>query len=199
METEDNIVELLQYLKNKKGYTNEKDKEYIQKIKKTNNNNINILNTTNELGQTPLLLALRYEKNNIANSLIEKGANVNLADNDGDTPILWAAIKNEVVIANQLINKGANVNVKDSTGLTPLESSRSSEMTVLLLTNIQEQENINKTNTNNIKSNGMFGKNTKTALAAAVTIAGLGGLITALSFLGGNKTKKRVMEVIKKE
>jgi ankyrin repeat protein len=205
METEEESRQLLNYLSNRKGYTREKDDEWIQKININNNINLNI---TNNSGRTPLILALMNEKNNIANSLIEKGANVNLADNDGDTPILWAAIKDNFDIATQLINKGANVDVEDSLGKTPLDFAKENgndELYMLFLTYMPDKpksnnnnnssssnnnnNNNNNSNNNNSKSSDLI-PNKGTALAAVATILGLGGIITAITLVGGNQTKK---------
>ena len=53
-------------------------------------NNINI---KDEYGRTPLHFAARYENEEIAEILIEAGADVNIKDKDGQTPLYYAESK----------------------------------------------------------------------------------------------------------
>lgn len=57
------------------------------------------------------------EDEEVAQLLIERGANVNIADNDGRTPLLRCE---SLEIAQLLIAHGANVNATDKDGMTPL-------------------------------------------------------------------------------
>jgi ankyrin repeat protein len=54
----------------------------------------------------------------IARILIEKGADLNLKDNDGFNALMWAVQNDNYDIAKILIENGADLNLKDKGGLT---------------------------------------------------------------------------------
>jgi ankyrin repeat protein len=100
------------------------------------------VNITNKDGITPLITAVKNGYTNIVKLLIEKGANVNVKDNNGDPIILLATSSNNigVDILRLLIENGANVNVtsNDEYFRTPLTSALSGhrkEMAELLINN----------------------------------------------------------------
>lgn len=69
--------------------------------------------------------------------LIQKGARIDLKDNQGNTPLMVAARIGNVDAARLLIARGANLNAANSLGETPLIMAvqrRDSPMTRLLLT-----------------------------------------------------------------
>jgi ankyrin repeat protein len=97
--------------------------------------------TNGKTGSTLLMLALhdppansawRYNENNLhsrmALLLIQRGADVNSADNQGNTPLLLAATGGDAPdmhpaapkIVTTLLNHGAAVNARDRDGYTPL-------------------------------------------------------------------------------
>ena len=53
-------------------------------------------------------------------SLLQKRADVNLAEPDGTTALYWAAERNDLEIAELLIRAGANANARTRYGATPL-------------------------------------------------------------------------------
>ena len=71
--------------------------------------------------------------------LIEKGADINLQDNEmGYTPLIWAASRGKNDTAKKLIEYGADVNKTDKAGRTALMHAvinREEIMTALLLRN----------------------------------------------------------------
>ncbi|KAJ5532873.1 Pfs NACHT and ankyrin domain protein [Penicillium frequentans] len=71
-------------------------------------------------GYTPFQWVVIHGSDAIATLFIEKGANVNVADQDGWTPLLRAMIGNREEVMKQLINKGAEINAGDDCGETPL-------------------------------------------------------------------------------
>ncbi|HCO93844.1 MAG TPA: hypothetical protein DIU00_07835 [Phycisphaerales bacterium] len=75
-------------------------------------------------GATPLHMAVLSDQREIAQFLIDQGANINAPAKDeyGGTPLHWAAVLGRVEIARQLIDAGANVNVSDKNG-TPLDAT----------------------------------------------------------------------------
>ena len=69
-------------------------------------------------------------------SLVRKGADVNVREEDGTTALAWAASHSNVAIAEVLLNKGANPDLTNELGIGPLSlaiSNGSSEMVKLLL------------------------------------------------------------------
>lgn len=72
-----------------------------------------------DYGNTPLMLALKYK--DIAQKLLDKGANVNLQDDRGETALMKAANQINKEVVQMLINAQADVNVKDAEGNTALK------------------------------------------------------------------------------
>lgn len=60
-------------------------------------------------------------KNQVANLLIEKGADVNIADRTGTTPLHLAAKYRTPELVDLLIKHGADVNQKDENNKTALD------------------------------------------------------------------------------
>ena len=79
-----------------------------------------VVDSLNEFGDTPLIMAAAYGRTAAAKLLIEKGANVNFVNNVGNTPLSLAALKGDTEIARMLIERGANVNSVSNAGDTPL-------------------------------------------------------------------------------
>ena len=52
--------------------------------------------------------------------LIEKGADVNMKNNEGHTPLMWAACNRNAGTVKKLIKAGADVNAQDNLGKTAL-------------------------------------------------------------------------------
>ena len=71
-------------------------------------------------GSTPLLEAAMQGQKDVAQLLIESGAELSKADIRGRTPLHWAAINSQKEVAQLLIESGADLNVADEGGRTPL-------------------------------------------------------------------------------
>ena len=54
-----------------------------------------VVDSLNEFGDTPLIMAAVYGRTAAAKLLIEKGANVNFVNNVGNTPLSLAALKGD--------------------------------------------------------------------------------------------------------
>ena len=75
-----------------------------------------------DLGLELIEAAVMIKKNNVEKLklLIEKGANVNAADEDGKTALMYAALCDAKETAELLIEKGADVNAVNDNGETAL-------------------------------------------------------------------------------
>ena len=71
-------------------------------------------------GKTALMGATLNNHNSIAVSLINKGANMDIQDENGKTALLLAAQNGRTDIAASLIAKGANMDIQDNNGWTAL-------------------------------------------------------------------------------
>jgi len=70
-------------------------------------------------GTTVLMIASSYYYyDDMVQYLIDKGANINLQDNEGKTALLWAA-SNSLPNAKILVANGADVNIAAKDGMTP--------------------------------------------------------------------------------
>lgn len=78
----------------------------------------------NRSGYTPLMLALKYARYDVAQVLLEAGAPVNARDARGTTALYQLAENqlpgNEVAMINALIAHGADINLPAFNGVTPL-------------------------------------------------------------------------------
>lgn len=79
------------------------------------------LETRNNLGRTPLQLAVIHNKPEIAELLLANGADVNARDPDQQTPLLEAlAVYKHDKMVRLLLASGADVNLSDRSGMTAL-------------------------------------------------------------------------------
>jgi cytohesin len=87
----------------------------------------------NPLGFTPLHYAAMYGRHEIAELLLERGADPNIQDNDGDTPLHLAAANGYSEIVKLLLEHGADPNVQDYGGMTPLHYAATGYLEVVEL------------------------------------------------------------------
>ena len=78
------------------------------------------LESRNEQGWTPLMVALFEGREDIALFLIKKGANINFSDRSGYRPIHWAAYKGYSTVIREIALRGADVNTTTHFGWPPL-------------------------------------------------------------------------------
>ncbi len=76
-------------------------------------------------GATPLHLAILTDQRQIAEYLIDKGANLGAKaqDEHGGTPLHWAAALGRIEMAKRLLEVGADINAPDNHGYTPLDAT----------------------------------------------------------------------------
>ncbi|MCP9450610.1 MAG: ankyrin repeat domain-containing protein [Nitrospira sp.] len=77
--------------------------------------------TTDEFGMTPLLLAVKHGHQPTVELLLEKGADLSRARHDGLTPLFMAIREGRADMVALLLEKGADVNVRGAiSSVTPL-------------------------------------------------------------------------------
>ncbi len=81
---------------------------------------------------TPLHMAARRDHVDIAEALLECGADIEARDSVGETPLRRAVNCNQVRVAALLLARGADFNSRGSKGGTPLLAARSAAMKKLL-------------------------------------------------------------------
>jgi len=74
---------------------------------------------------TPLIVAARHGHDDLVRMLIEKGANVDVADSNGLTALHYACVYGKKETVSALLAADANPNVRTSQGLTPLHMAAS--------------------------------------------------------------------------
>ena len=80
----------------------------------------NMLNTANDEGETPLVIACMKSNLTIADLLIDAGAEVNKALLNGNTPLHFAAWSGNKFIGRKLIAANAQMDIRNENGETPL-------------------------------------------------------------------------------
>ena len=73
-------------------------------------------------GSTPLITAATFDKTEIANALIDAGADLSIKNNDGATALHVAAFFCRVEIVQKLLDAGADKTLQNNFGATPRES-----------------------------------------------------------------------------
>lgn len=90
------------------------------------NNNPDAIDTPSKEGWTALIIACHKEENEIVRLLLERGANVNAANNKGTTVFMYAKTPiqnthNDTSLLSYLLQNGADINKKDVFGKTVLD------------------------------------------------------------------------------
>jgi len=91
----------------------------VVKVLLDNGADINAV-SKNTLSATPLQGAAAFQKVDLAQLLIARGANVNCHGQEGVTPLHEAAGSGQIEFARLLLDHGANIDAKDDNGKTPL-------------------------------------------------------------------------------
>jgi ankyrin repeat protein len=91
----------------------------LEELKGLMKENPDIINSSNENGHTPLILASYKSNNAVALYLIEHVNDINVKADDGNA-LMAAVVKGNTEIVEALLKKGANPNVKDASNVTAL-------------------------------------------------------------------------------
>jgi serine/threonine-protein phosphatase 6 regulatory ankyrin repeat subunit B len=115
------------------------------------------INRENEKGYTPLMLASENGREDIAEFLIKKGADINTKSlKDGQTALILASENSHIEIVKMLIKAGADVNAQNDEGQTSLmHASRLGDITVKALISVGADVNAKDKNS---KTPLMFAK-----------------------------------------
>lgn len=109
----------------------------LEKIETLLTNDPSLLNVRGDSSRTPLLEAILARQLAVCKFLLEKGADVNLANKEGFSPLHFAAFTGEIELAKLLIAKGAllsaNANVTEATPLDLAVNAGRREMVDLLV------------------------------------------------------------------
>jgi len=113
---------------------------------------VEINKADDEAGITPLIAAISGGEPEVADFLVQRGADVNLQTKRGLSALMWAADIEHPGLVSSLIGRGADVNAKSAEGLTALMISAgktgTTEIAQLLITagadvNIQKNDGKN--------------------------------------------------------
>jgi hypothetical protein len=85
-----------------------------------------LVNTVNNMGETPLMIAVGKQNDEGIRILVRHGASVNAANNNGKTPLMSAAAEQNIEAVRILVQHGANLNLQDASGYTALMAEISS-------------------------------------------------------------------------
>ena len=78
------------------------------------------IDTANDFGHTPLILAVYYGQTELVEKLLENGAKPDHQDQSGNTALMGACFKGELNLAKRLLEHGADVNVLNDNGASAL-------------------------------------------------------------------------------
>lgn len=85
------------------------EKENLEELKKIFLEKPELIEIEIESGLRPLHRSIQDGKTDIAEMLIELGADINAETEYGDTPLIWAAYNGDIELIKLLINKGADI------------------------------------------------------------------------------------------
>lgn len=92
----------------------------LNSVKNILSQNPDIINSLDQRGSTPLLLATYYGSEDITRTILQYNPEVNAQDASGNTALMGVCFKGYVTIAKMLIEAGADVNLKNYNESTPL-------------------------------------------------------------------------------
>ena len=79
------------------------------------------LNEKDAWGSTPLVIAITFDKTEVAKALIDAGADLNTRNNEGSTPLHIAALFCRPEIVQALLDKGADRYIRNVSGSTAFD------------------------------------------------------------------------------
>jgi len=92
----------------------------LDQIKKIITADPSLVNKSDDRGFTPLVMATYSDQLEVANYLIDQGADINAKDGMGNTALMGVCFKGNNAMIKMLIAQGADVNVQNNKGDTAL-------------------------------------------------------------------------------
>ena len=80
------------------------------------------LDKKDQYGSTPLIVAITFDKTDVAKALIEGGADLSVTNNDGSAPLHIAAFFCKAEIVQLLLDNDVDTTLRNNYGSTALES-----------------------------------------------------------------------------
>ena len=153
--------------------------DHLNVVEALLNEGVNMETVDDEMKKTALYWAAEKGHLDILVALIEKGANVNHADDFKSTPLLMAAEEGHVDVVRALIDSGANIDNADNYDTTPLISAAQFGNTEVVRVLVDAGANIEHTN-----------KDGKTALDVAQYMGDYDVVEILTNQSGGSKKRK---------
>ncbi len=164
------------------------------------------VNTADGSGETPLTVALAKRHPDLAELLIEAGADVNIKGRNGATALHWAIPGSEapeyLAILHIILNKGANLEAKEEHGLTPLMlASDSEEFSETFRLLVERGSNVNARDNHGdtplmVNSLAGFDKNVSLLLANGAHVDDANELGKTALMYASEKDKARVARLL---
>ena len=101
------------------------------------------VNYHNNLGITPLGLAVRKNHYVMVKAMLDVGANVNIKDGEGNTPLFDAVKENNDLLIKLLIQNGANVLIKNNVGDTILHLMAQDQSSQFIMQKLLDTNRLN--------------------------------------------------------
>lgn len=76
-----------------------------------------------DVRETALMAAVEHHHADVAQLLLDRGANANLKDSKGNTALIQAAMDGDTILVMALLSRGANVNAQNDYAETPLSDA----------------------------------------------------------------------------
>jgi ankyrin repeat protein len=111
---------------------------------------VKVFENNGETGDTPLIIAIKSEKEKIIKLLLNKGAEINLKNNHSNIPLNVAIETNNMNIILFLLKKGANVNPEYKSWNTPLILAIKNENFDVVKLLVENGADVNSKNLNNV-------------------------------------------------
>jgi len=99
---------------------------------------INDINKVNDLNETPLFVAIKYNHNKIITFLIDNNADVNISNNSKETPLIASVMQDDFPTIKLLLENNADVNIQTIKKQSPLIESYK-----YLIRNSEKKNNLN--------------------------------------------------------
>ena len=90
----------------------------LTEIQKLISQSPELVNQTDSRGFTPLIMATYFGRLDVAQILIDAGADLDAQDASGNTALMGVCFKGDVTLVNLLIDAGANLDISNNEGST---------------------------------------------------------------------------------